>query len=167
MNQMTKFFLSFLLISKTLFALEDIQGFWKTVNEEGIAQCIIAVYEYEGLRYGRIIATYGADGKIQDSIYHPIERAPGVVGDLFYSGLDIIWDLAPAAWVFKGLILDPEHGKVYKSELWVDKGDLIVRGKLLMFGRNQTWFAVTPQDIPAGFKLPDTKTFVPSIPKTK
>ena len=167
MNKALKILFSLLLISKSLVAAEDIQGFWKTVNEEGVAQCIIAVYEHAGLRYGRIIATYGDDGKIDDSIYTPSKRAPGVVGEPFYSGLDIIWDLAESKWAYKGLILDPEHGKVYKAELWKDAEDLIVRGKLLMFGRNQTWYAVVKEDIPDGFKLPDPKTFVPSIPETK
>lgn len=157
----------FLLLLQMAFALEDIRGFWKTVNEDGVAQCIIAVYEYHGVRYGRIIATYGNNGQIDDSIYDPKKRAPGVVGDPFYSGLDIIWDLMPSSMVFKGKILDPEHGKVYKSELWIEKGDLIVRGKLLMFGRSQTWYAVQPEDIPPSFQLPSLSSFIPSIPQTR
>lgn len=167
MNKAMKIFAFFLLFSHALMAADSIEGFWKTVNEDGVAQCIIAVYEYGGKCYGRIIATYGEDGKIDDSIYTPSKRAPGVVGDPFYSGLDIIWDLLESKWAHKGFILDPEHGKVYKAELWTDAGNLIVRGKLLMFGRNQTWYPVTKEDIPVGFKLPDPKTFVPSIPETK
>lgn len=167
MNRTIKIILSLLILSKSFIFADDIQGFWKTVNEDGIVQSIIAVYEYEGLRYGRIIATYGEDGKIEDSIYKPLKRAPGCVGDPFYCGLDIIFDLAESTWVYKGRILDPEHGKIYKAELWTEAGDLIVRGKLLMFGRSQKWFAVTKEDIPVGFKLPDLKTFIPSIPETK
>jgi uncharacterized protein (DUF2147 family) len=158
-------FFFFLLSMQPLVAIEDIRGFWKTVNEEGVAQCIIAVYEYEGVRYGRIIATYGDNGTIDDSIYHPKKRAPGVIGTPFYSGLDIIWDLMPSSMVFKGKILDPEHGKVYKAELWRDAADLVVRGKLMMFGRSQTWYPVEPSDLPPSFKLPDLDSFVPAIPK--
>ena len=161
-----KYILCLLLLSSALFAADNIQGFWKTVNEEGEAQCIIAVYEYKGLYYGRIIATFGSQGKIDDSIYKPVKRAPGVVGNPYYSGLDIIWDLVDSGSKFKGKILDPEQGNVYKSELWLDGQNLIVRGKLFVFGRSQQWLAVTKKDLPVGFKLPDLKTLIPSIPQT-
>ncbi len=164
---MMKRLLPLVLLLNSLTAAESIQGFWKTVNEEGVTQAIIAVYKYADLCYGRIIATYGDNGKIDDSIYHPSKRAPGVVGDPFYSGLDIIWYLEESQWSFKGQILDPEHGKVYRAELWTDAGNLIVRGKLLIFGRNQTWYAVKKEDIPVGFELPDLNSLVPAIPKTK
>lgn len=165
MNRSIKIILSLFVFTKSLVFSDDIQGFWKTVSEEGVVQSIIAVYEYEDLRYGRIIATYGENGKIEDSIYKPIKRAPGVVGNPFYCGLDIIFDLVESTWVYKGRILDPEHGKIYKAELWTEAGDLIVRGKLLMFGRSQKWFPLKKEDIPEGFKLPDLKSFVPSIPQ--
>jgi hypothetical protein len=158
------FFLVTLVYSQALQCAEEIAGFWKTVNEEGQAQCIIAIYEYEDLRYGRIIATFDGKGKIDDSIYHPIKRAPGLAGEPFYSGLDIIWDLAESTYVFKGKILDPEKGNVYKSELWKEGDNLVVRGKLLFFGRSQTWFPVTAKDFPKDFKVPDLKTLVPAVP---
>src|ERR1700679_3309113 len=81
-------------ITSPLFSAESIGGFWKTIDDKtGRAECVIAVYEYEGLYYGRIIGTFDEDGKMNDSIYSPIKRAPGVAGNPFYSGLDIIWDL--------------------------------------------------------------------------
>lgn len=158
----------FFLLSLTLFAAEDINGFWKTISDkDGSAQCIIAVYEYQGLRYGRIIGTFDDNGKMADNIYHPVKRAPGVVGEPPYSGLDIIWDLEDAGSKFKGRILDPEHGNVYKSELWLDGKNLIVRGKLLMFGRSQTWLPAAKADFPKDFKMPDLKKLIPSVPQTK
>jgi len=158
---------SFLLLAGFLSAADDIQGYWKTVNEEGKPQCIIAVYKHDGLCYGRIIATYNEaeTRQIEDSIYNPHKRAPGVVGQPFYSGLDIIWNLEESKFVHKGRILDPQRGKVYKAELWTDGPDLIVRGKLLMFGRSQRWYAVTKEDLPDGFTLPDLKSLIPSIPQ--
>ncbi len=92
------------------FSTEDISGFWKTVNEEGKPQSIIAVYEYDDTHYGRLIAAYNDEGLIDDSIYHPKARAPGVVGDPFYCGLDIIWGLIDSGVKFKGKILDPQKG---------------------------------------------------------
>ncbi|HSX13807.1 MAG TPA: DUF2147 domain-containing protein [Chlamydiales bacterium] len=168
MSKIFKTILSFLLFTNALTAGNDIQGFWKTINEEGVAQSIIAIYKYQGIGYGRIIATFDAfTGKIKESIYHPVERAPGLVGDPFYCGLDIIWDLEASAWAYKGKIMDPEHGRVYKAEIWTEMGDLIVRGKLAMFGRNQKWYQITPNDLTPDFKLPDPKSFVPIIHKTK
>lgn len=154
-----------LLLSCTLFSAEDIGGFWKTINEKtGEAQAVIAVYQHDGRYYGKIIGSYGADGKMKDTIYTPIKRATGLSEAPFYSGLDIIWYLVDRGSKFKGKILDPEHGDVYNSELWIDDGNLVVRGKLLMFGRSQVWLKATEADFPKGFKMPDLKKMVPNIP---
>lgn len=160
---------SLVVLTKMLVAANSVEGFWKTVNEDGVAQSIIAVYEHNGVSYGRIIATFSESepGTIDDSIYNPVKRAPGVIGQPPYSGLDIIWGLENTKWTHKGHIMDPQRGKVYRAELWTEGPDLIVRGKLLMFGRSQKWYAVTPKDLPSGFKLPDLKSLVPSIPQVK
>ena len=102
---------------------------------------------------------------MQDDIYHPKEKAPGVPGNPPYCGLDLIWNLENSGVVYKGKILDPQKGNVYNSEVWVEAGNLIVRGKLLFFGRSVTWFPVTKADFPANFKMPDTAKFVPVIPQ--
>ena len=161
---MKKFFSIFFLVLTCLgYATQDIVGFWKTVNEDGIAQSIIAIYDYEGLRYGRIIATFGDNGQIDDSIYKPVKRAQGLSGEPFYSGLDIIWDLQDAGSSYMGTIMDPEHGKTYNAELWVKNDALKVKGSLFIFSRTQTWYKVVKEDLPKGFKLPNIKKFVPDI----
>ena len=38
-----------------------------------------------------------------------------------------------------GTILDPEDGKIYKAELWVEGGNLKVRGYHGPFYKTQTW----------------------------
>lgn len=151
-----------------LFA-ESIGGFWKSIDEEsGKARSLVAVYEYEGKYYGRIIGTFDDNGnKIDETIYSPKSRAPGVVGDPYYCGLDFIWDLKPKGYKYKGKIMDPREGKVYTAELWVADDKLIVRGELFIFGRNQTWLLAEDRDYPKGFKLPDVSTFVPVIPEIK
>jgi uncharacterized protein (DUF2147 family) len=151
-----------------LMAAEEIKGFWKTVDDEtGQARCIIAIYESDGFRYGRIIGTFDEKGQMKDSIYKPVEKAPGVAGDRYYSGLDIIWYLEDVGQKFKGKILDPEHGKVYTAELWREWENLIVRGKLGPFGRSQTWKPATESDFPKSFKKPDLATLKPDVPSTK
>jgi len=58
-------------------------------------------------------------------------------------GLVIIKDLSASGDRYKGgTILDPEDGKVYKAELWIEDGKLKVRGYLGMFYRTQTWLKV-------------------------
>jgi len=151
------------------FAAEGIVGFWKTIDENsGKEQSIIAIYEYQGKYYGRIVATYDDKGKIVDSIYQPKDRAPGVIGNPYYSGLDIIWDLENKGNKFtNGKILDPEKGKIYGAELWRQNSNLVVRGKLLFFGRNQTWLPVQDKEFADNFKKPDLRSFIPVIPKVK
>lgn len=153
------------LISSFSFASDDISGFWKTSDDEGEGYCIIAIYEYDGLYYGRIIATFDGQGQLEDSIYKPVKRAPGVIGNPFYSGLDIIWGLMDVGVKFKGKILDPRKGNIYNSELWLKGQNLVVRGKYLIFGRSQEWVPASDVDFPKGFKKPDLQQLVPSIPQ--
>lgn len=160
-------FAYFLVCSMSLFAADSVVGFWKTMNEKtGKPESILAVYEYKGNYFGRIILTYKPDGTINDTIYAPVDRAPGVKGNPYYSGLDIIWDLAKEDSKYgNGAIMDPEKGKVYDAEMWLDKGNLIVRGEVLIFGRNQTWPPAKDSDFPPGFVKPDLTKLVPKIPE--
>ena len=41
-----------------------------------------------------------------------------------------------------GTILDPKKGKIYDCKLWVEDGNLKVRGYLFFLYRTQTWFRV-------------------------
>jgi uncharacterized protein (DUF2147 family) len=147
----------------------NIEGFWKTINENTKKpESVIAIYKYKGEYFGRIILTYFEDGTIQDTIYNPKKKALGVPGHPPYVGLDIIWGLKPAKGnKYKdGSILDPEKGDIYGAEAWRKAGDLIVRGKLFIFGRNQTWPRAVEKDFPEGFQVPDYTSFVPVIPQT-
>jgi uncharacterized protein (DUF2147 family) len=154
-----------LSMSHALIA-QDIVGFWKTINDKtDKPESIVGIYSYQGKYYGRLLATYNEKGQIEDSIYEPKDRAPGVVGNPYYSGLDIIWDLEKDADKYtNGKILDPKKGKIYEAEAWLKDGKLIVRGEILFFGVNQTWPAATDADFPQGFKKPDLKKMVPKIP---
>ncbi len=150
-------------------AAENIIGFWKSYDEKtGNPQIIVAVYEYEQKYYGRVIASFNKQGVIDDSIYAPISRTNRLVGDPYYSGLDIIWDLEKRGSKYTGgEILDPKRGKVYNVEMWLRNGNLIVRGKLMFFGKNLTWFPAADGDFPTGFVKPDLSKLVPSIPQIK
>ncbi len=163
---MKKMFI-FLCCSALLTAAEDITGLWKSLKDNGEPQCIFGVYEHAGSYYGKIIGTYDDAGILADTIYKPIGRADGVVGNPHTCGLDILYDLQDSGISFKGKIMDPLKGNVYNCELWLQNGNLIVRGKVLMFGKNITWHPTHAKDFPKGFKIPNLKTLTPQIPQPK
>ena len=145
----------------------SIAGFWKTINEKTLMpECIIAIYEHRGQYFGRIILTYRADGSLQDTLYNPEKRALGVLGNPYYSGLDIIWGLRKKGGFYTGgSILDPLRGNIYRAEAWKEKDRLVVRGIWFIFWRNQTWPKALDADFPEGFHKPDFFSFTPIIPK--
>lgn len=151
----------------SLFA-QSVTGFWKSVDDEtGKIQSIVAIYEHLGNYYGRIIATFKEDGALFDSIDHPKTRAPGVEGEPFYSGLDIMWNLKPKGERYTGgHIIDPSKGRVYGASIWRKNENLIVRGELFFFGRNQTWLPASENDFKE-FQKPELSNFVPNVPKAK
>ncbi|CCB86047.1 MULTISPECIES: DUF2147 domain-containing protein [Parachlamydia] len=167
MKTLLSLFLFLMISINSTYAIDEVQGFWKSVDDEtGRIQSIVAIYEYEGKYFGRIIATYGHNGEIADSIESPKTRAAGVQGNPFFSGMDIMWNLKKNGEKYTdGKILDPDHGRVYDAQMWPKNGNLIVRGQIFFFGRNQTWLPVAEHDFPRELKKPDLKELVPVIPK--
>lgn len=158
----------FLLTYSIIHAAEDVIGFWKIYDEKTKKPLtVVAVYEYHNRLYGRLVANYNDEEQLVDTIYRPVGRATGVKGNPFYSGLDFIWDMKRKGNKYLGgKILDPQKGDVYDAELWLDKGNLIVRGQILVFGKNQTWFPFEEREFTSEFKKPDLNKMVPNIPKS-
>lgn len=164
---MKKILLSLFLLffCTNLLQAENIDGFWKVIDQStGIPKCLVAIYEYQNKYYGRIVGTYNKEGVMTQTLDNPEDRAAGINGKPFYCGLDMLWDLKKGSRC-KGKIVDPRKGNVYNAELWVKNGKLIVRGKVLCFGRNQTWLPASDDDFPSTFKQPDVSEFVPVIPQ--
>lgn len=160
---MIYFFLSIFLCAQ--LAANDIVGFWTTINNKTKKpQSIVAIYEYKGMYYGRMIGSFdSATGKVDDTLETPDSRAPGLDGHPYYMGLDFIYKLKKSDSRYRGYIVDPRDGNEYKAELWVENGNLIVQGKYLFFWRNQTWppFTNFNETLPK----PDVSKFVPVVPK--
>ena len=163
-----------LIMPAALFAAEDITGIWKTVDDEtGNPKGVVAIYKYQGQIYGRVIASFDDDGKyIDDDMYRQIDRSPFLVGDPAFNALTIIWDLKDKGKKWSGgKILDPGDKEkkpgLYDCEMWKEGNTLVVRGKILFFGRNQTWYPMNNAEFPPDFKIPDWKSFKPEIPKIK
>lgn len=123
-------FTIFLFSAVAARASADIEGFWTTIDDETHeAKSVVQIYEYQGKYYGRVVDLFKNKAAKAN-----IPNAPAIMG------LDIIWDLAPDGKHYSGgEILDPQKGKVYGCEIWRDGENLIVRGKIAFFGRNQTW----------------------------
>ena len=163
------------LVPAAAFAADDITGLWKTIDDEtGNAKAVIAVYEYGGKVYGRVIASFDDDGKyIDDDMYRQINRSPYLVGEPAFNALTIIWDMKDKGrkWA-GGKIMDPgdtedKRPSIYDCEMWKEGRNLVVRGQILFFGRNQTWLPMKNSEFPQGFNVPDWKRFRPEIPKIK
>ena len=163
---MRKLYILFLLFYSVMNA-QEITGFWLTINSDtNKPSSIVAVYPYQGKYYGRIIGTYNDKGVIDDSIYNPKSTATGIPGKPFYCGFDFVWNAAyEGGGRFCGYVTDPRDGKTYDAELWRKGSDLILRGELFMFGRNEVWPPCPDSAFNDTFKKPDLSTFIPKIPK--
>jgi uncharacterized protein (DUF2147 family) len=151
---------------------EGITGLWKSRDQHSDKpRALVAIYKYQDKYYGRMLATYDDEGKIKDTILEKREKAPGVVGNPPYCGMDFIYNIKEEEDneeennKYKGKIIDPEKGKVYNAEFWLSGDDLIVRGELWIFGKNIPWHKASKKDLPKGFSMGDIKDFVPVVPK--
>lgn len=149
-------------------------GLYQTIDDAtNTPKSIVALYEYndgdELALAGRIVALYGADGKISETVANPVKVAEKVSGAPKYVGMDIIWNMEWDADDNKfedGKIMDPTSGKVYSSVIWQDSPDkLNVRGKIGPFGRTQNWNTVSASELPAELQDLDTKNWKPTIRK--
>jgi uncharacterized protein (DUF2147 family) len=153
---------------------EGITGLWKSRDQKSdTPRSLVVIYKYHDTYYGRMIATYDEDGRINDTILEQKDRAPGIVGNPPYCGMDFVYDVKPkdlsrdGIQRYKGKVVDPQKGKVYKAQLWRDGEDLIFRGELFIFGKNIRWPRASTKDLPKGFSMRDVKNFVPEVPQTK
>ena len=126
-----------------VMAAESPVGRWNTVDEKsGKVTSVVEVYDQGGKIFGKITAlTEPNDDKGKPRI---CTKCPGSDKDKPVVGLVIIKNLRLDGEQYKqGTIMDPEDGKVYKAEMWVEDGKLKVRGYLGLFYRTQTWVRVT------------------------
>lgn len=119
-------------------AAESAVGKWKTLDEKtGKSESVVEIYEQGGKVFGKIVSLTEPleNGKPKTCV-----KCSGEDKDKPVLGLVIIKGLAPSGDRYKGgTITDPEDGKVYKAEIWVEDGKLKVRGYIAFFYRTQTW----------------------------
>jgi len=114
-------------------------GQWKTVDEKsGAVESVVEIYDQGGKLFGKIASlTKPADEQGKPKL---CTKCTGADKDKPIVGLIIVKGLGADGAHWKGgTILDPDDGKVYNAELWVEDGMLKVRGYLGFFYRTQTW----------------------------
>lgn len=149
-------------------------GTYQTIDDEtNSPKSIVQLYEYtdgdDTQLAGRIIALYGADGNISETLNNPTRVADAVKGTPKMVGLDIIWDMewdADDNRFEDGKIMDPKSGKIYSSVMWQDTPKILnVRGKIGPFGRTQKWNVLNVADLPIELQKLDTGTWTPVVRK--
>lgn len=126
------------------YAQADINGMWKTIDDEtGKPKSIVKIFTEDGVVKGKIL-----------DLINPKEPDPkcdkceGAKKDQPVKGMEIIWGMKKNDDEWSGgEILDPKNGKTYGCKMrLVEKGtQLEVRGFLgiSLLGRTQTWHRFT------------------------
>lgn len=131
---------SFLIILLLLAAIpmyaQDITGRWVTIDDRtGKERSVVEITVNNGVATGRIVEIFNASTTVRTCENCTDDRK----GEPML-GLAIIRDMRRVGneWT-KGTLLDPAPGKIYEGKIWVENGDLKVRGYVGFFYRTQTW----------------------------
>lgn len=127
-----------LLVVSHCASAQTIVGKWKTIDDNnGKARSIVEIYEKDGKYFGKIVKLFRDEGEDPNPT---CDECKGKKKGQPIIGMEIISDMEKDGDEFEdGEILDPENGKTYDCKMWVEDGNLRVRGYLLFFYRTQTW----------------------------
>lgn len=116
-------------------------GVWKTIDDEtGEAKSHVEIFQKDGKLHAKVVKLLQ---KPEDTV---CEECSGDKKGKRIVGMEILWDLEPYDdyWSY-GQILDPNNGKVYKCNVYLEEDNkLTVRGYVgfSLLGRSQEWFRV-------------------------
>ena len=127
------------MISISGFA-QDIKGKWTTIDDNtGEQKSVVEIFERSGKFYGKIVRIFIKPGEDPDPICDKCPEDDARFRKKII-GMEILKDVIKAGSEYNsGHILDPEIGKVYRCKLWVEDGELKVRGFWGPFYRTQIW----------------------------
>jgi uncharacterized protein (DUF2147 family) len=135
--------LSFCVVSLAAAANSSIVGQWKTIDDKtNQPKSIVKIYEQGGKYYGRIIKLFRQKGEDPNPMCNKCKDGDPRKGKPV-KGMVILKGLVKKGDKYAdGKILDPKIGKVYTCKLWIEDGQLKVRGYVGFFFRTQTWLRV-------------------------
>jgi len=117
---------------------QSIIGKWKTIDDEtGKPKSVVEIFEKNGKLFGKIIKLFREPNEDQDPVCDKCEddrKNKKVIG------MEVIRDMVKDGSEWEdGTIMDPKKGTVYDGKLWLENGNLQVRGYILFLYRTQTW----------------------------
>lgn len=113
-------------------------GEWVTIDDaSGEKKSVVNIYQADnGMYYGQIVTLFEDPDALCTECKDADYNQPIV-------GLTIVRDMQLVEGELRGgKVLDPENGKLYYAKIYLDKGNLILRGSLDkrgLLGRSQTW----------------------------
>ena len=113
------------------FKTDDVLGKWNTIDDETERKkSVVEIYKEGDKLYGKIIELFRLPDEDPDPVCDECDEDDPrynqkVNGMVILEGLE--WD--DDQWD-DGKILDPKNGKIYSCKLWIEDGDLQVRGYL-------------------------------------
>ncbi|MDO4763418.1 MAG: DUF2147 domain-containing protein [Flavobacteriaceae bacterium] len=132
---------SVMALLETAFAFAQIEGKWKTIDDETRKpKSIVEIFKKSDGKY------YGKVHQLLIKPAHPnCVKCKDDRKDQPILGMEIIRGLSKKDNEFsRGTITDPKTGKTYKCSIKKEGDKLIVRGYIgfSLIGRNQTWHKV-------------------------
>jgi len=125
--------------ARLVLAAESPVGKWNTLDQKtGKIVSEVQIYEQGGKLFGKITSL--TEPNNQQGKPKVCVKCTGADKDKAIIGLVILKDLGPSGDHYKGgTILDPEDGKIYSAEIWVENGQLKVRGYVGFVYQTRTW----------------------------
>ena len=150
-----------LLVGTFAWSQDVVEGYWKSVDENGVVTAGWKIYEKNGKLYGEIVKVPGADPTLLAT------ECKGPYKDFPLSGDTAKMTVINTPWIFgltkskvgvwaNGNIVDPNDGKMYKCKITFRAKDgkkfkedtLEMRGEIgLGIGRSQFWTRTTFEEI--------------------
>ena len=128
----------FLILGNPALAEPSIEGYWKSIDEQTSKASGYWNLEIKNNRLLGYLINYpdmkpddvciACMGKLQEFFQNPIK---GTAWINLKRNQDGTWK--------DGYIIDSREGKKYKAEIWLEGGNLKMRGYIGFFFRTQTW----------------------------
>jgi uncharacterized protein (DUF2147 family) len=137
---MRSFFIIIALLIIYVNANSQITGKWTSIDDNsGQPRSVLEITERNSKFYGKVIKIHSKPGEDPDPVCGKCDESDPRFKKKVIN-MEILQSLGKDGNEFNGgHILDPENGKVYRCKLWVEGGDLKVRGYWGPFFRTQTW----------------------------